>query len=126
MKIFTNKYFTQQSFSIIYKNLVRSPQIMQINNTVYIPILINDINIKNNKFYASTHNSSFLPNRIDEYVAKFYYINDKEFDLIDIKDHLKLNIKIDTNYKKKIIVSNDIKIGDIILVEDSDKFGGVI
>jgi hypothetical protein len=126
MKIFTNKYFTQQNFSVIYKNLLQSPQIMKINNTVYIPILINDINIKNNKFYADTYNSSFLPNRIDEYIAKFYYLSDKEYDLIDTKDHLKLNIKIDTNYKKKIIVSNEIKIGDIVLVEDNNKFGGVI
>jgi hypothetical protein len=126
MKIFTNKYFTQQSFSIIYKNLLVSPQIMQINNTVYIPILINNINIKNNKFYANTYNSSFLPNRVDEYIAKFYYLNDKEFDLIDTKDHLSINIKVDINYPKQLIVSKNIKNGDIILVEDSDKFGGVI
>lgn len=126
MKIFTNKYFTQQNFSIIYKNLIQSPQIMQINNTVYIPILINDINIKNNKLYANIYNSSILPNRVDEYIAKFYYLSDKEYDLIDTKDHIKLNIKIDTNYKKRIIVSNEVKKGDIILIEDNDKFGGVI
>ena len=78
MKIFTNKYFTQQNFSIIYKNLIQSPQIMQINNTVYIPILINDINIKNNKLYDNIYNSSILPNRVDEYVAKFYYLSDND------------------------------------------------
>ena len=126
MKIFTNKYFSQQNFVAIYKNLKQSSQIMKINNTVYIPILINDINLKNNKFYANIQNSSFLPNRVDEYVAKFYYLNDKEFDLIDTKDHLSINIKIDTNYPKQIIVSKNIKKGDIILVEDNDKFGGVI
>lgn len=126
MKIFTNKYFTLQNFEAIYKNLKQSSQIMKVNNTVYIPILINNINIKNNKFYANTQNTLFLPNRVDEYIAKFYYLNDKEFDLIDVKDYLKINIKIDTNYPKQLIVSKNIKNGDIILIEDNDKFSGVI
>ena len=125
MKIFTNKYFNPQSFGVIYKNIIQSPQIMKINKTVYIPILINDINIKNNKLYAHISNSSMLPNRVDEYIAKFYYLNETEYDLIDITDHVKLNIKIDKNYKKNIIVSKEIKIGDIILIEDTNKFVGV-
>jgi len=125
MRVFTNKYFNNTVYSVIQKNLQNSNSIMKIDNKIYIPALINDINIKNNKLYINTTNSNIIPSRVDEYVAKFYYFKDQTFDLIDADDQMKLYINIDKNYNKKIIVSKNIIKGDIILIEDTDKFGVV-
>jgi hypothetical protein len=98
---------------------------MKIDNKIYVPAVINNINIKNNKLYINTTNSSIIPSRIDEYIAKFYYFNDQTFELIDTDDQINLYINIDINYNKNIILSKNIIKGDIILIEDTDKFGVV-
>jgi len=120
MKIFTNKYFTKNVFSLIQNNISKSHEIMKIDNTIYIPLKINKLNYNNNILCANVHNSMLIPNNFDNYISKFFYLNENNFDLVPIEDNIKLKINIE-NYYKNILISKEIKHGDIILIEDNDK-----
>jgi len=131
MRIFTNKYISYQLYNVIKKNIIESPDIMKVENKIYIPITINNIKSINNSIVAHVYYSSALPLHINEYKTKFLYKNDKYFDLLHDDKFQILNIENDhnkyVNSEKniKISVSTEIKNGDIVLVEDKN-FSGVI
>jgi len=131
MRIFTNKYISYQLYEAIRKNIKESPDIMKVENKIYIPITINSITSYNNKINADVYYSTLLPLHINDYKTKFLYRSNKHFDLLhDDKFHI-LNIQnVNNRYLNiekniKITVSTEIKNGDIVLVEDKN-FSGVI
>jgi hypothetical protein len=131
MRIFTNKYISYQLYSVIKNNIKESPDIMKVENKIYIPITINNIISSNNHMVADVYYSSLLPLHINEYKTKFLYKNNKYFDLLHDDNFHSLNIQNTNNrylnYEKniRITVSTEIKNGDIILIEDKN-FSGVI
>ena len=119
MRVFTNKYFPLNSYKNIYNFLKDSISILKYDNKVYIPLIVNRIDYKIINVKNQSH--TYIPNSLENYRSKFIYINNNFYDLIDEKD-TKL-FKIDN---KNIKIDKQIKKNDIILIEDTDKFYGVI
>jgi hypothetical protein len=122
MKVFTNKYFTYNSFKLINNNLLKSPEIMKIENKIFIPVVVKNINMINNIKYIDTYQSCFLPLWAHKFTPKFYYKNEKFFDIVQDEDIILTNIKLDSIYRKIKLVEY-IKEGDILLIEDKDRIG---
>jgi len=122
MKIFTNKYFTYNTFKIINSYLIKSPQIMKIENNIFIPVVVKNINKINNIRYIDTYQSCPLPLWAHKFKPKYYYKNEHYFDIVQDEDIILTNIKLDSMYRKIKIVKY-IKEGDILLIEDKDRTG---
>lgn len=122
MKIFTNKYFTYSNFKVINDYLRKSPEIIKVQHNIYIPILIKDIKPINNLYHIDTQHSIGLPLFANKFEPKYFYKNEKYYDIIQKEDMKKYLINFDNIYMP-IILTNYIKKGDIILIEDNDKVG---
>jgi len=136
MRIFTNKYISYQLYNLIKKNIQECPDIMKVENNVYIPITVNNImsnsiTSNNNYIRANVYYSSLLPLNINDYKTKFLYRSNKYFDLLHDDNFYILNIQntnnryLDVEKNIRITVSTEVKNGDVILVEDKN-FSGVI
>jgi hypothetical protein len=122
MRIYTNKYLTYNTFEKVLKNLNLCESIMIVEKKIYIPLIVKNIYPEN---IIKINHAPYVPRSINNYTSKFEYYNVKEYDLVD---HYKLK-----NYKLKfennlfnVSLPTDLKKNEIILVEDNDKFSGVI
>lgn len=122
MKIFTNKYFAYNTFKLINNNLINSPQIMKIENNIFIPVVVKNISQINNIKYIDTYQSCSLPLWAHKFKPKFYYKDEKYFDIVQDEDITLTNIKLDSMYRQIKLVKY-IKEGDILLIEDKDRIG---
>jgi hypothetical protein len=118
MRVFTNKYFPLHNYNTIYNYLKQSISILKYDNKVYVPLIVNKIDYKIINIKNQSH--TYIPNTIKNYKSKFIYINNDFYDLIDERD-LKF-FKIDN---KTFNLDKEIKRGDIILLEDAEKFYGL-
>ena len=123
MKVYTNKYFTYNTFGIINSYLKQSHSIMKIENKIYVPLIINKIYNHNNKINIIINNTMYIPNSINNYSTKFIYFNEKSYDLVMKNELIKIKLLFE-NSKKNILLPNNISVNDVILVEDTDKFNG--
>jgi hypothetical protein len=119
MRVFTNTYFPLHIYKNIYNTLKQPQSILKFENKVYVSLIINQISNKNiiikNKF------NLFILDSIENYKTKFMYVNDDFYDLIDEKD-IKL-YKIERHYIK---IYKNLEKNDILLIEDKNKFQGVV
>jgi hypothetical protein len=122
MKIFTNKYFTYNAFKIINSHLIKSQEIMKIENNIFIPVVVKNIKKINNIKYIDTYQSCSLPLWAHKFKPRYYYKNEDFFDIVQDEDIILTNIKLDSMYRKIKIVKY-IKEGDILLIEDKDRTG---
>ena len=95
---------------------------MKIENNIFIPVVVKNINMINNIKYIDTYQSSFLPLWAHKFTPKFYYKNESFFDIVQDEDIILTNIKLDSIYRKIKLVEY-IKEGDILLIEDKDRIG---
>jgi len=124
MKVYTNKYLTYNTFGLIYSYLKQSESIMKIENKIYIPLIINNIYNYKNKINIKINPTLYIPNSINNYLTKFVYFDPKSYDLVREDELIKIKLVFENN-KKNILLPNNIEVGDIILVEDTDKFNGI-
>ena len=123
MKVYTNKYFTYNTFTLIHSYLKQSQSIMKIEKKIFVPLTINKISNYNNKINIDINPTMYVPYSINNYLTKFVYFDPKFYDLVMIDDLIKVKLLYE-NSKKNISLPNNISVGDIILVEDNDKFNG--
>jgi len=123
MKVYTNKYFPYNTFALIHSYLKQSQSIMKIEKRIFVPLTISKISNYNNKINISINSTMYIPNSINNYLTKFVYFDPKFYDLVMIDDLIKVKLLYE-NSKKNISLPNNISVGDIILVEDNDKFNG--
>lgn len=123
MKVYTNKYFTYNTFGIINSYLKQSQSIMKIENKIYVPLIINKIYNHNNKINIIINTTMYIPNSINNYLTKFVYFDEKSYDLVMKDELIKIKLVFE-NSKKNILLPNNISVNDVILVEDTDKFNG--
>jgi hypothetical protein len=96
---------------------------MKIEKKIFVPLTINKISNYNNKINIDINSTMYIPNSINNYLTKFVYFDPKFYDLVMIDDLIKVKLLYE-NSKKNISLPNNISVGDIILVEDNDKFNG--
>jgi hypothetical protein len=122
MRIYTNKYLAYNTFGKVLNNLNKCESLMIVEKKIYVPLIVKNIYPEN---IIKIHHAPYVPKSITNYTAKFEYYSLKEYDLVDdykLKDY---TLKFENNLFNVLLPKN-LKKNEIILVEDNDKFSGVI
>ena len=122
MRVYINKYLTYNTFNKVFKNLNQCESIMLIEKKIYIPLIVKNISDHN---IIKINNTPYVPESINNYVSKFEYYNAKEYDLVDEYKLKNYKLKFENNLFN-VFLPKDLKNNEILLVEDTDKFHGII